>query len=616
MIRTPLQPLTRLTHNSTKAPDQTPSRHLAFRISGGSLHVIRRFRIHAIFCALAVLLCELISHPFAEMGISDDGPYVVMAHTLAATGHILYTGWAAPMLVWQLVLAAGFVKLFGFSYSVVRMSTILIAMVMAFVLQRILVRANISERNATFGTLTLVLSPLYLVLSATFLTDITGLFAIVICLYGCLRALQSTTDNCAIAWLYFAVITNAIFGTSRQIAWLGILVIVPSTIWLLRSRRRVLIAGLAATFAGVLFIFACLQWLKHQPYSIPEHLLPEVFPLAHTLGEFVHTFLDIPFLLLPLFALFLPQIRKSRPRVLAVIAAISLVYLLLAIHLRYTHPDFLLEPTAGARGGWVGVHGIHEGADLLGDPPLFLHTGQQILITIVSIGGLLGLLASFLQHNPSHPALPTSTDNSDPAISWQQLATLLAPYTAVYTLLLLPRATNLLFDRYMLGPLVILVICLVRYYQERIQPRIPVAGVLLVAIMAAFGVTHTHNTFAFYRARVALAAELHAAGIPDTSVDNGWEHNFDVELQHSNHINFPAITIPAHAYTPTPGPSPIDCHAFWYDYTPHIHPLYGVSFDPKACYGPASFAPVHYSRWLAPTPGTLYVVHYTPPSHP
>jgi hypothetical protein len=580
------------------------------------LQFIRRFRIPAIFCALAVLLCELISHPFAEMGISDDGPYVVMAHTLATTGHILYTGWAAPMLVWQLILAAAFVKLFGFSFSVVRMSTILIAMVMAFVLQRILVRANISERNATLGTLALVLSPLYLVLSATFLTDITGLFAIVICLYGCLRALQSTTENSAIAWLCFALITNAICGTSRQIAWLGILVIVPSTLWLLRSRRRVLIAGSAATFAGALFIFVCLQWLKHQPYSIPEHLLPDTFPIAHTIGEFVHTFLDVPFLLLPLFALFLPQIWKARPRVRLLIAAISLVYLLFAIHLRYSHPDFLFEPTAGARGGWVGIHGIHEGSDLLGDPPVLIHTWLQILITIISIGGLFGLLASFLRHNPSLPADPTFTGTSYPAVSWKQLTMLLAPYTVVYTLLLLPRATNLLFDRYMLCPLIVLLICLVRYYQDKIHPRIPVTGVLLVAIMAAFGVALTHNTFAFYRARVALAAELHAAAIPDTSVDNGWEHNFDVELQHSNHINFPAIAIPAHAYTPTPQPSPIDCHAFWYDFTPHIHPLYGVSFDPNACYGPAPFAPVHYSRWPYSTPGTLYVVRYTPPSHP
>jgi hypothetical protein len=97
----------------------------------------------------------------------------------------------------------------------------------AWVVQRTLVRTGATERNATISTLALVLSPLYLMLSATFMSDIRGLFAIVLCLYGCIRALQASTDRSAIAWLCLAVVTNAIFGTSRQIAWLGVLVMVP-----------------------------------------------------------------------------------------------------------------------------------------------------------------------------------------------------------------------------------------------------------------------------------------------------------------------------------------------------------------------------------------------------
>jgi hypothetical protein len=67
---------------------------------------------------------------------------------------------------------------------------------------------------------------------------------------------------------------------------------------------------------------------------------------------------------------------------------------------------------------------------------------------------------------------------------------------------------------------------------------------------------------------------------------------------------------------PTAPPPTASCQAAWYDYTPHIHPLYGVSFDPNACDGPAPFAPVYYSRWPASTPGILYVVRYTRASKP
>jgi 4-amino-4-deoxy-L-arabinose transferase-like glycosyltransferase len=165
------------------------------------LQYVRRFRIPAFFCALAVLVCELVSRPYANMSVCDDFPYILIAQKVAATGHIFYNGPTTPLLGWQLYLGAGFIKLFGYSLTTVRMSTLLVAMMMAFVLQRALVLANISERNATIGTLALVLSPLYLVLSVTYMTDIDGLFAIVLCVYGCLRALQAVTSRGAIGWL-------------------------------------------------------------------------------------------------------------------------------------------------------------------------------------------------------------------------------------------------------------------------------------------------------------------------------------------------------------------------------------------------------------------------------
>jgi hypothetical protein len=529
------------------------------------LQLVRRFRFQALFCALAVLVCELVSRPYAGMGVCDDWPYILMTRTLAETGHVVYNGWAAPMLVWQLYLGAAFIKLFGFSYTTVRMSALLVAVALAFLLQRTLVRTGITERNATIGTLALVLSPLYLMLSVTFMTDITGLFAIVICLYGCLRALQAASSRAAIGWLCFAVASNAICGTSRQIAWLGILLMVPSTLWLLRARRRVLLAGGAATVAGVLFILGCMQWLKRQPYSIPEHLLTGIFPVAHTLWELIFTFLDVPFLLLPIAALFLPEIRKSRSRVIAILSALSLGYIFLGSYPSHLRGSFPLEPTLI---DWVGIHGIFESIGLRGEPPIFLNRSVQVVLTVASLGGLIGLIASLLRTRGT----PPPAAGSSTGVSWKQLGVLLAPFTIVYSLLLIPRATIMLFDRYTLGLLVVALLCLVRYYQDRIQPRLPFASVLLVGILAIYGIVVTHNAFALYRARAAMAAEIRAAGTPDTSVDNGWEYNLGVELQHADHINESTIVVPAHAYVPTPPLPAGTCSMLFFDETPHVHP--------------------------------------------
>jgi hypothetical protein len=280
------------------------------------------------------------------------------------------------------------------------------------------------------------------------------------------------------------------------------------------------------------------------------------------------------------------------------------VYLFVAIYPSHIRGSMPLEPTLG---DWLNIYGIYGFTMLKGQAPLFLARWMQALLTVVSLGGVVGLISSVLHsRRTAQPAAPAA------AISWKQLLTLLGPFTLAYVLLLVPRTIAFaLLDRYMFALLVVALFVLLRYYQERIRPQLPLATLLPVALMAVYGVTVTHNLFALYRARVELAAELRAAGVPDTAVDNGWEYNFETELQNAPYINDHRIASPANAYTVTPPLPTGTCPMFWYDNTPHVRPRYGVSFDPQTCYGPAPFAPVHYSRWLASSPGSLYVVRYT-----
>ncbi len=569
--------------------------------------LVRRFRVPALSGALAVLICALISRPYADMG--GEWTYIRSALRLATTGKILYNGWEAPMLGWQLYLGAAFIKLFGFSITTVRMSTWLVAMTLAFLLQRVMVRAGISERNAVFGTLAFVLSPLYLTLSVCYTSDIFGLFAVVLCLYGCLRALEASTDRACVAWICFAVAGNDICGTARQIVWLGVLVMVPSTLWLLRERRRVLIEGAVATLAGYVFVFACMRWMARQPYINPEHLVVHRGQEYPVLATLFHAFPEVLLLLLPILVPFLPEIRKSLRRSAAVLSVLSLAYLLILLVLRWKHITLhpLLEPTLG---DVINVSGINVNAILKGTPPVFLlNHWVRLLLTATVASGLIGLAASMLRTGGK--PLPEGAPRT---VSWAHLGVILVPFSVVYSLILIPRAgQSLLVDRYLLELALVAAVCVVRYYQDCLQPKLPGSVLFLTGLLAIYGIACTHNTYSFYRARVRLAAELRAAGVPDTSVDNGWEYNIAVELQHADYINWPAIVIPAHAYVPQPPLPAGTCPMFFHDVTPHIIPLYGVSFDPNACYGPAPFAPVHYSRWPYRTRGTLYVVRYLPP---
>ena len=578
-----------------------------------SMSLAYRFRLPAVLCSLALLGCELISHPFAEMGICDDWSYLYTAHHLAASGHIVYIGWAAAMLGWQLYLGALFIKLFGYSHTSARMATLLIAMAAAFLMQRSISRALAPspqrERNATIGTLALVLSPLFLELSVTFMSDIYGVFAIIVCLYACLRALQASNPNRVIAWICLAVVTNAIGGSARQVAWLGVLVMVPSTLWLRRSQRRIVLAGAAATVAGVIFVFACMRWFQRQPYSLPslpENFFTARFPLVEVLKQFTHVFMNAPFLLLPLFAIFIPPVRTSSRRTIAVFSVMALIYVGGLVFFRHSHHNPLFLPSIG---DWVTVRGIYDSTFLLGTSPLMIRPHVQILLTIVSMGGVFGLIALLTRPRSAAPAI------EDPGtVSWMQLAILLGPFTLASLALLIPVATSHLMDRYMLGLLVVLTLCLVRLYQDRVQARLPSSAFVFIICMAVLGIAMTHNTFSLYRARIALAAELRSAGVPATSVDSGWESNMSTEIQFADHINYGLIVVPRRVYVPVPVPVG-PCNMMWYAFTPHVRPVYSISFSPDACAGPAPFAPVHYSQWLVPDPGTLYVVKFNSNAH-
>ncbi len=177
-----------------------------------NLHFALNAKSRALLCSLALLVCAMIARPFVEMGVDDDWSYIRSAMHLAQTGHIAFNGWNAPILGWQLYFGALFVKLFGSSFTATRFSVLVIAATTVYLVHRVLILCGISERDATIGTLTFALSPLFLPLSCSFMTDVPGLFSIVLCLYLCLRSLHASKREFAYTWLLLALASNVVPG--------------------------------------------------------------------------------------------------------------------------------------------------------------------------------------------------------------------------------------------------------------------------------------------------------------------------------------------------------------------------------------------------------------------
>jgi 4-amino-4-deoxy-L-arabinose transferase-like glycosyltransferase len=568
-------------------------------------------RLPAFWCALGFLVAELLSSPHAELGIADDWSYLRTVQVLVQTGHLHYNGYATAMIGWQFYLAAGFVRIFGFSFTAVRASTLLVGVITTFLIERLFVRACVRQRNAVIGTLALVLTPLYMPLSVSFMSDIQGLLALVMSLYCCLRALQASGWQRTLGWVTFAVASDLVIGSSRQIAWLGILVFVPATLWLMRKDRKVLLPGSVITLIGAALVAFCLHWFGQQPYSVPEHIMPEIHKasqLAYMASQLTRTVLEIPFLLLPISVAFFSEIRYCSRRTLMILAACGIAYLALAlVVLKHHGPNTMLEPLLR---DWVSPYGFYESLSLNNAPPIVLGTGLRMILTLLSLGGTLCFFAALYRVRASRSS--RAEEKTGALLSWRTLLTLVVPFTLVYFLLLIPRSAVQLLDRYLVALLLVFALVAIRFYQDFIETSLPTTVVIAVAVLALYGIGATHDMFAFYRARVKLVNELRTENVPANAIDGGLEYNGWVELEQSSHVNDSRLINPSGAYQHIAGAQGFDCQSEpkTSSFLPHFAPLYGVSFDADACMGPAPVAPVSYFRWLGMTRTSIYAVRY------
>ena len=559
-------------------------------------------RYPALLCALGMVLCVLATVPLVEMGLNDDWSYIASALSLARTGHIHYNGWSTAMLGWQLYLGALFIKLFGFSFTVVRASILLVGAATVVLLQRIALRLGLSPANAVLATLTVALSPLFLCLSFSFMSDIPGLCAILLCLYMCLRAEQAATDQSSALWLVAAALTNALAGSVRQIAWLGLLVMVPSVAWHLRARRRVLLLAALSCVAGAAIVFALMHWFKLQPYMVSESLIPRNDAARDpiTLHEHITNLVDavstIALFCLPVLLAFLVRIPALAPRRRKLAFFFIACFALFALVETFHRKSAFGTPLTG---NIVGPGGIPDNFQL---PGAQLQVFNYPILNLLDFAILSSISAALLCWKGIQPG---ARGDATQRVSSTALFFLLAPFTAAYVLLTFTRFH--VFDRYLLTLIAIAVLCLARFYQRRFN-HLPMVTTAAIAIAAIISVVAMHDGFVAQRARLAAIDELRTSGIPRQQIRGGFEYDAWTEIEDSGYVNEPRLTNPAGAYRPQPhSPLPTECRYFFSDFTPSVNGKFGITYSPLPCFQPSGFAPVTYTTWLAPHRHQLFI---------
>jgi len=150
-----------------------------------------------------ICLCWLVAEwavgPLGNFPLNDDWSYAWTTKQLCEHGRIELLPWSAPSLLIQIGYGAALCKIFGWSFTLLRLTTIVLAPLGLFAFYQFVVCLRVPSRDddsessglvAWFATLVLGGSPLFLNLSNTFMTEVPFLVALLWAALFYLRALD------------------------------------------------------------------------------------------------------------------------------------------------------------------------------------------------------------------------------------------------------------------------------------------------------------------------------------------------------------------------------------------------------------------------------------------
>jgi hypothetical protein len=497
------------------------------------------------------------------------------------------------MLLVHACWGALFIKLFGFSFQCLRLSTIPFSLGSVAVCYLLVRRAGLLPSFAFLVTLLLALSPLFLPVSVTYMTDIPCLFFILLSLYALSRAAEVSESVAGYFWVTLGAATALLGGTGRQVVWLVPLAVLPYLAWTKRRTVRFAAVSLAAWMLAAAGMAGISSWFNRQPYvAHTSSTLAELkLSLARPLWEFnIFARLALMLLLMILPAV-LPLVFQSARETWGGALSRKLFVGLLLFALFgavFVHPSLASIPWVSSTLNWEGINGtaaLPERPIVL-TAPIRAVVALVVYISVCILAGELWSARRLLQRAWRFLLDPPAGQFALAAMSL---------FSLVYFTLLIIRGSEIdLFDRYLL-PIMPCAASVALLWPESAEARSAsparkpgLASWVTLAILAAYAILSTQDLWALARARVAAAQKLEAAGIPRTAIDAGLEYNGWTQLLATGHLNDRWALEPPGAYRPQFGT------------TPEVVPVYVLEYSPTAGTERSQFAPVPYFSLLPP----------------
>lgn len=169
-----------------------------------------------ILVILIVLVGYLLVWPVGDYLFIDDWAFTKSLSHLHMNGQHRIMSWNPMSLVSHLWWGLLFTKLFGFSFTVARISVTLLYLVQGLVLLGLFRHCGVSKGRSFVGAATVLLHPMQFFHAYTFMTDVPAVAWQMIALFAYVRGITSTRSRPQVTWLFCGTAAACVSFLIRQ----------------------------------------------------------------------------------------------------------------------------------------------------------------------------------------------------------------------------------------------------------------------------------------------------------------------------------------------------------------------------------------------------------------
>jgi hypothetical protein len=482
---------------------------------------------YILIISLIWIVSAFVVNPIGGFPLNDDWAYSKNVYNLSELGVFKLSHWPAMTLVAQTLWGVVICKIFGFSFTVLRLSVLVLGwlgVVMFYILVR---KMSSNNKLAFFLCMVLMLNPLYFSLAYTFMTDVPFIVVLFFSIYFFTRYLDEFKTRFILLSALFALTATLI----RQLGIWIFITCLATYILTVRSKIRHLLLLLTMAIIPIFVLtiysyFLKLQHIQPDSYKTFSGLFESIesgiqYSLSYRLGVILFF---LGFFLLPVLIYLLPSfwiIIKPKIRWVSIVVSIILVFLIVS------------DETMIFRGNVLYNIGI--GPVVLKDISWGINVHPTIsneFVTIIYIAGKAGsilliftLICSILNLN----FLKKDSKTLD-KIKIQSIFFILGYMVFLFL-------DKYFIDRYLLL-LVPFFLFIIIPDNIQIKTLSSILAVVFLLFIGFFSVTATHDYLAWNKARWEGLNNLLKNGVSPHAIDGGFEFNAWYETGKKNKVEF------------------------------------------------------------------------------